>query len=1068
MSNPGSRSGSPRDGADDDLPGGRKRRPGATGAPRAGGSRAGGSRAGGSRAGDPRAATAAIDNPRAATPAIDAALGSGDEMRLLFDHISDAVFATDPANRFTHWTASAERMFGYSAAEAVGRPFEELLPYRMAGPGDASEFLATLQAGRTWRGLGTVRVRDGREIWLESTVEPIMAGGRLLGSVSVARDVTATVEAQQKLADQERFIEAVLGATEALVLVLDPHGRVERFNGACERLSGHGAAELVGRVFWDVLLPPDEIEVVRATFDTLLVGAFPNSFENNWLTAAGELRLIHWENTCLTDEAGAVSHVIATGIDITERRKAEEELEYELELMHVLMENVPAQVYFKDLESRFIRISNNGARTLGLGDPGQAIGKTDFDFFTDEHAQQAIEDEREIIRTGQPRTVEEKETRAGLPDTWVSTTKLPLRDADERIVGTFGISVDITDRRKAEEDLRERERFVEAVLGATEALVIVLDPQGRVVRLNDACERLSGYREEEILGRPLWDVLFPSAEVEDVRAEFDDLRAEAFPNTHESHWMTVAGELRLIRWETTSLTDETGGVTHVIATGIDITEARRGDDALSGIEAVGHLLTEQGPTPSALDAVLGELETRMGYRFLSLYVADGPGLRLGAQRGYRSVPERLDAGRGVIGRVYRTGIAELVRDVDGDPDYVSGEEGVVTEIAVPLHGDDATIGVLNIEALRPEGLTPDDLRLARAIADRLSSALRRRQTQEALRDRMRLFAALAEFGAAMNAIREPGRLAAALVDAVNAVVPSDTVVVTTLDRSDGRYRVREVRGLAEGAVGAIIEPGDGTAGRAISERAMILTEHKPGTPYSAALRDYQERETSWALGVPLVNEDTVLGVISLGRFDPDATFTPAEREVFGLLGSHAALALANASLVEEVSALAIHDGLTGLYNRRHFDAEFDHAIARYRRRAPAGNLAAIMFDLDHFGDFNRQHGHLVGDAVLRLFAGVLHERLRSADLVARYGGEEFVVILEDSALPDVVRVADEVRRGLEARTVPGADGQPLHATVSAGCAVIDPADPTKEELLGRADVALFMAKRAGRNQVVAA
>jgi diguanylate cyclase (GGDEF)-like protein/PAS domain S-box-containing protein len=339
---------------------------------------------------------------------------------------------------------------------------------------------------------------------------------------------------------------------------------------------------------------------------------------------------------------------------------------------------------------------------------------------------------------------------------------------------------------------------------------------------------------------------------------------------------------------------------------------------------------------------------------------------------------------------------------------------------------------------------------------------------ENLRARMRLFTALAEFAAAVNAIREPERLVAALVDAVSAVVPTDTVVIIMLDRGDGRYRVRAVRGLAPGAVGAIIVPGDGHTGRAISERAVIVTEPHPRAQSNAALRDYLVHETTWAVGVPLINQDTVLGVISVGRFDKDAIFTQAELEVFGLIGSQAALALANAYLVEEVSALAIHDGLTGLYNRRHFDAALDHAIARFRRRAPAGNLAAIMFDLDHFGNFNRQHGHLAGDAVLRLFAGVLHERLRSADLVARYGGEEFIVILEDCTLPEVVRVAEEVRRGLEARTVPGADGQPLHATVSAGCAVIDPADPTGEALIGRADAALFMAKRAGRNQVASA
>jgi diguanylate cyclase (GGDEF)-like protein len=221
------------------------------------------------------------------------------------------------------------------------------------------------------------------------------------------------------------------------------------------------------------------------------------------------------------------------------------------------------------------------------------------------------------------------------------------------------------------------------------------------------------------------------------------------------------------------------------------------------------------------------------------------------------------------------------------------------------------------------------------------------------------------------------------------------------------------------------------------------------------------------VGVPLISEGTVLGVISVGRFDKDAILTQAEREVFGLLGSHAALALANAYLVEEVSALAIHDGLTGLYNRRHFDAALDLAIARFKRHAPAGSLAAIMFDLDHFGDFNKHHGHLAGDALLRLFGEILRVRLRSADIVARYGGEEFVAILENCGLLEATRLADEVRRELEARSVPGADGRPLRATVSAGCAVLYAADPTREALLGRADAGLYMAKEAGRNRVVA-
>jgi diguanylate cyclase (GGDEF)-like protein/PAS domain S-box-containing protein len=745
---------------------------------------------------------------------IDASIDGTEFGRLLFDHISDAVFASDMNGRITYWNLAAERLFGFTAAEAVGRSFEELVPIRTAATGDERELVTALKTGRPWHATGTVRDRDGRQIWLDSTVEPIVVNGRPIGSVSVNRDITNYHEAQQSLVDEEGFINAVLDTAGALVVVLDPQGVVVRFNSACERLSGYGSDEIVGHPIYDAVIPPKDVEAVRGVVSSLAAGAFPNSHENHWRTRSGALRLISWTNTCLTDSLGAVTHVIATGSDIT--------------------------------------------------------------------------------------------------------------------------------------------------------------------------------------------------------------------------------------------------------------EARRSHEALRGLDAIGRVLAEQGPVRSALDAVLAELETCMGYRFLALYLADGSGLALGAQRGYRDVPARLDVATGVIGRVYRTGVAEFVRDVASDPDYLAGEAGVVAEIAAPLLGDGVTLGVLNLESVQPEGMNSDDLHLARTVADRLSSALRRSQAQETLRDRVRLYAALAGFATAVNAIRDPERLATALINAVGAVVPSDSIVITLLDRSDGRYLVSAVRGLAPAAVGALIEPGVGTAGRAISERKEILTEHKRGTVSSAALAEYQLHETTWAVGVPLINEGVVLGVISVGRYETEAAFTDAEREVFALLGSHAALALANAYLFEEVSALAIHDGLTGLHNRRYFDLELDHAIARFKRRAPAAKLAAIMFDLDHFGDFNRRHGHLAGDAVLRLFGGILRERVRSADLVARFGGEEFVVILEDGDLVGALRVAEEVRREFETRSVVGADGQPLHATVSAGCAAIDPAEPTKEAMLGKADEGLFMAKRAGRNRVVAA
>jgi PAS domain S-box-containing protein len=139
------------------------------------------------------------------------------------------------------------------------------------------------------------------------------------------------------------------------------------------------------------------------------------------------------------------------------RRVAEEAPPQEQFLLQTLMTHTPDFIYFKDRDSRFIRISKALAGIFGLSDPAQAVGKTDFDFFTQEHAREAYEDEQTVLRTGQPLTKEERETWAERPDTWVSTTKVPLYDEAGNAIGTFGISRDITARKVAEAD---RERLI--------------------------------------------------------------------------------------------------------------------------------------------------------------------------------------------------------------------------------------------------------------------------------------------------------------------------------------------------------------------------------------------------------------------------------------------------------------------------------------------------------------------------------------------------------------------------------------------------------------------------------
>jgi PAS domain S-box-containing protein len=157
-------------------------------------------------------------------------------------------------------------------------------------------------------------------------------------------------------------------------------------------------------------------------------------------------------------------------------KEAEATLTQEQLLLHALMDYIPDFVYFKDTESHFIRVNRSQSERFGLDDPTDVVGKTDFDFFTDEHARPAYEDEQRIVRTGEPMLgLEEKETWPDGSVSWVSTSKLPLRDETGKTVGTFGVSRDITARKQAEVALERRAVQLQTVAEVGREAAAILD-----------------------------------------------------------------------------------------------------------------------------------------------------------------------------------------------------------------------------------------------------------------------------------------------------------------------------------------------------------------------------------------------------------------------------------------------------------------------------------------------------------------------------------------------------------------------------------------------------------------
>jgi PAS domain S-box-containing protein len=269
-------------------------------------------------------------------------------------------------------------------------------------------------------------------------------------------------------------------------------------------------------------------------------------------------------------------------LEITERKRAEEALNEERHLFRTLMDNLPDSIYFKDREGRFTRINEALAKGLNLDHPALAVGKTDFDFFAEEHAREFYNDEEKIIRTGQPMVgKEEKVIWPGGQVAWDSTTKMPLRDAHGNIVGTFGVSRDITERKRAEDELLQSEaRLKEALLAAqmgvwewtAETDIVIWDENLYRIAGRDPKLPVPTYMQHQQFYAPeSWERLKAAVENSLATGAPYELDLEMVRPDGSKRWVIARGE---------PSRDANDRITRRRGTVQDITERKRAEEAL--------------------------------------------------------------------------------------------------------------------------------------------------------------------------------------------------------------------------------------------------------------------------------------------------------------------------------------------------------------------------------------------------------------------------------------------------------------------------------------------------------
>ncbi|MCP4634245.1 MAG: PAS domain S-box protein, partial [candidate division Zixibacteria bacterium] len=310
-----------------------------------------------------------------------------------------------------------------------------------------------------------LRKSDGSSTWVllslivtEIGGEPVVIGG--------INDINERKKAEEELEKERNFVSAVLEMAGDLVLVLDPEGKIIRFNRTCEEVSGYKFNEVKGKTVWDLFLIPEEKGAVRERFNKLTSGQFPITGENHWKTKDGELRLIGWSNTAITNDDGEVEYIIGAGSDITEKRQTEEKIK----IYKDVFTNTSDGIGILDLNEKYIDVNPAFCNYLGMS-VEEIRGKSPKDIVGDNTS---CEIHNQMVERGFFRGERDVRNKDGNIIT-IDLSVFPVKNDKGNVICYSGMSRDVTERKRSQEQLATRLRYEEGLASCSRALLSEAD-----------------------------------------------------------------------------------------------------------------------------------------------------------------------------------------------------------------------------------------------------------------------------------------------------------------------------------------------------------------------------------------------------------------------------------------------------------------------------------------------------------------------------------------------------------------------------------------------------------------
>jgi len=425
---------------------------------------------------------------------------------------------------------------------------------------------------------------------------------------------------------------------------------------------------------------------------------------------------------------------------------------------------------------------------------------------------------------------------------------------------------------------------------------------------------------------------------------------------------------------------------------------------------------------------------------------------------------------GVTGWVLQHNEAQLVNDMLNDPRgaLVPGTEWEPqASIIVPLTVGGHAFGVLALDRMGERTFADSELESTKLFANLAAIAIQNARqyeqlehTSAQLEGQLALRHRLLGVSTALLGTLDLRAVFREITSNLKDMVDYDALDIRRLEPETRELVSVYLRDDQKEAVHAFrYSLDEGVGGWVARHNEAQLVNDMVTDPRVVTVPDTEEDEPQASIIVPLVVRGEVTGVLSIDRMY-GRVFDESELEPVKLFANLAAIAIDNASSYQEMQRQAISDGLTGIFNYRHFHETLKREVGRAGRYGET--FCLLMMDLDHFKTVNDTIGHQAGDEVLRGVAGVLRACSRESDYLARYGGEEFTMILPRTVLDEAQTLAERIRVAVEELAIDGAD---IHVTMSIGVAAFPESALDSDGVLGAADAALLRAKSRGRNRV---